>query len=346
MDDALYGKRDKRGDWKPNKALAYPPVFVWPVQPLGFLRWLLGPGGYILSWNLLYAAVGILLWLYATPSMDTMRTLSPGWIAFLFARNALLTLVFFGAFHLRLYVQRRQGTSFKFNGKWPAKEPNSDFLFGSQNLDNMIWTFASAVPVWTAFEALTLWAFANGVIPTVDFAEHPVYCVALMLAIPLIRELHFYAVHRLIHVPLLYRTVHKLHHNNVNPGPWSGLAMHPVEHLLYFSVIFVHWVVPSNPIHAIFTITHTGLAPAPGHAGFDKVVLSDGAAIDTHCYDHYLHHKYFECNYADGAVPLDKWFGTFHDGTKASQERMDERFLAAARRSQEKQARRAARQAG
>ena len=30
---------------------------------------------------------------------------------------------------------------------------------------------------------------------------------------------------------------------------------------------------------------------------------------------HYLHHKYFEVNYADGIFPLDKLFGTFHDGT-------------------------------
>jgi sterol desaturase/sphingolipid hydroxylase (fatty acid hydroxylase superfamily) len=40
----------------------------------------------------------------------------------------------------------------------------------------------------------------------------------------------------------------------------------------------------------------------------------------------YLHHKYYECNYADGVVPLDKWFGTFHDGSREAQEAMDRRF--------------------
>jgi hypothetical protein len=29
-------------------------------------------------------------------------------------------------------------------------------------------------------------------------------------------------------------------------------------------------------------------------------------------------------------LPLDKWFGPFHDGTKEAQQRMDERFLARA----------------
>jgi len=30
---------------------------------------------------------------------------------------------------------------------------------------------------------------------------------------------------------------------------------------------------------------------------------------------HYLHHRYFNCNYGNPAVPWDKWFGSFHDGT-------------------------------
>jgi sterol desaturase/sphingolipid hydroxylase (fatty acid hydroxylase superfamily) len=116
--------------------------------------------------------------------------------------------------------------------------------------------------------------------------------------------------------------------------------MHPIEHLLYFSGVLIHWIVPSNPVHAIFHLAHAGLAPAPGHAGFDKIVVGEESAIDTHSYDHYLHHKYFECNYADGVIPLDKWFGTFHDGSSEAQERMDKRFMEQARRRAEKKARR------
>ena len=43
-------------------------------------------------------------------------------------------------------------------------------------------------------------------------------------------------------------------------------------------------------------------------------------------YFHYLHHRYFECNYSgDGTVPLDKWFGTWHDGTTEGHTVMRER---------------------
>ena len=45
--------------------------------------------------------------------------------------------------------------------------------------------------------------------------------------------------------------------------------MHPIEHLLYFSVVLIHWVVPSHPLHFLFNAQHTALTPAPGHTGFE-----------------------------------------------------------------------------
>ncbi len=76
----------------------------------------------------------------------------------------------------------------------------------------------------------------------------------------------------------------------------------------------------------MIALVHAGLSPAPGHAGFERVVLQDGRAVDLDCYAHYLHHKYFECNYADGILPLDKWFGTFHDGSADSHKKMLDRL--------------------
>jgi sterol desaturase/sphingolipid hydroxylase (fatty acid hydroxylase superfamily) len=323
MDDAAYGARDKGGHWKPFRLVEYPAVFVWPLRPLAIARWLFAYPGYILPWNLLYAAAAVGVWLYLTPSVLTLQSMAPGWIAFVLARNACLVLLFFGAFHLRLYIRRSQGSFCKYNPRW-LDVGNPVFLFRDQTRDNMFWTLASGVPIWTAYEVVTLWVFANGYIPWVSWDAHPAYLVLLMLLIPLLREVHFYLVHRLLHVPVLYRMVHKLHHNNVNPGPWSGLSMHPVEHLLYFSGVLIHWLVPSHPVHALFHLVHAGLSPVPGHTGFEKVVVGKDA-VDTECYAHYLHHKYFECNYADGAIPLDRWFGTFHDGSDAAHEAMRRR---------------------
>ena len=59
------------------------------------------------------------------------------------------------------------------------------------------------------------------------------------------RGIHFFCVHRCMHPwwrsrnglaqgdigAFLYRWVHSLHHKSHNPGPWSSLSMHPVEHV-------------------------------------------------------------------------------------------------------------------
>ncbi len=79
-----------------------------------------------------------------------------------------------------------------------------------------------------------LWAYANGYAPWLDFAENPWTLAFVALVVPIIHEFHFFCIHRLIHTPLLYKWVHSVHHNSVNPSPWSSLSMHPVEHLLYF----------------------------------------------------------------------------------------------------------------
>jgi sterol desaturase/sphingolipid hydroxylase (fatty acid hydroxylase superfamily) len=150
----------------------------------------------------------------------------------------------------------------------------------------------------------------------------------MMLVIPMLRDAHFYVVHRILQIPVLYRWVHALHHKNVNPTPWTGLAMHPVEHFFYFTGVLIHMVVPSNPLHAVFHLLHSVFGAAQGRTGFAKVAVADSLALNTDSYGHYVHHKYFECNNANGVIPLDKRFGTFHDGSKEAQEAMDRRFLA------------------
>ena len=68
------------------------------------------------------------------------------------------------------------------------------------------------------------------------------------------------------------------------------------------------------------------MAPVPGHSGFERVEVGDGS-FATSGYAHYLHHKYFEVNYGgDGLVPLDKWFGTWHDGSREGEVLMNDRF--------------------
>jgi hypothetical protein len=60
-----------------------------------------------------------------------------------------------------------------------------------------------------------------------------------------------------------------------------------------------------------------------GHISFDKIETSEESAFDSHAYGHYLHHKYFEVNYGDGLVPLDKLFCAWRDGAPEADARMN-----------------------
>ncbi|QYZ72107.1 sterol desaturase family protein [Neotabrizicola shimadae] len=325
MDDLKFGTRDKRGNWTPNEPAGTAPVFVWPPRPLAVLKWL---PGYFFPYNILFFLSALAWWNWVIPPVEVMQTLAWGWVLKLFAVNAVAVFLWYFAFELQLYIRRAQGNRFKYNGKFPADAPSDVFWFRSQNLDNVLRGFLSGVPLWTAVQVIVLWAFANGYAPWLSFADHPVYLALLCLVVPVIHEFHFFCIHRLIHTPLLYKWVHSVHHNSINPSPWSSLSMHPVEHLLYFSTIFYHLIIPSNPIIAIYQLHVAGFGAVPGHVGFDKIEVTDETTVDSHAYIHYLHHKYFEVNYGDGLIPIDKWLGTFHDGSKDSDEQMKARFQA------------------
>jgi sterol desaturase/sphingolipid hydroxylase (fatty acid hydroxylase superfamily) len=323
MDDLKFGTRNKRGDWTPGEALQTGPLIAFPVRPVAILKWL---PSYFLPWNVFFFLTAVVFWVWLTPSMETLKTLSASWIAYLFVRNCAWVLLWYGAFELILYIKRRQGTSFKYNAKWPSDNHSDVFMFKSQNADNIIRTFASGVPIWTAYEVVILWVFANGWVPWMTWADNKWWLIGFGLLIPLFHDVHFYLIHRMIHIPILYKWVHSVHHNSVNPSPWSSLSMHPVEHLLYWSGALIHLIVPSHPLLALYHLQFAGTGAIVGHIGFDKIVVGEDTGVDSHAYAHYLHHKYFEVNYADGSVPLDKWFGTWHDGTKEGDRRMEARW--------------------
>ena len=314
MAEGDWGKRDSRGEWLPDVLPKPSPLFSLPWKPVEVIKYLFGWMGFYVPYNLFYAILAIVAWVFFTPDAARTARFEAGWIAEIYLRNAALLLLVSGVLHLRLYTTRGQGTKFKYTNKWLAAN-DSKFLFRNQTFDNVFWNFVSGCVIWTAYEAVTLWAFSNHIIPYVDWRAHPVSFVLLMLAVPYLRVTHFYVTHVFTHWRPLYRVSHYLHHNNINIGPWSGLSMHPIEHVIYLSGVLLHWVIPSHPIHAIYHLIHAGVSPAVGHTGFNRFVIKGESGLANSNFFHYLHHRFFTVNYGNESVPLDKWFGSFHDGS-------------------------------
>lgn len=301
--------------WTPGLPLTVPAPLLWPPQPLKVLKYLFGFPGLFFPWLAFYAGIAVGLWTILEASGVDLTRLSAGWIVPVFVFNEALAASFYGAWHYVLYGRRLQGVLFKYNSSWP-KERSDLFLFGKPLASNIFWSLASGVPVWTTYLVLTLWAQATGITPVTSWSQSPVYCALLLFGLVFFHAVHFYVVHRIIHWQPLYDAVHYLHHANVNPSPWTGLAMHPVEHLFYFSGVLLLWVIPATPIHVLYFMTVVGLAPAEGHCGFGKVVVGE-RSFATDNYYHYLHHKFFRVNFGDSLlIPIDRLFGTFHDGVR------------------------------
>ena len=272
-------------------------------------------------------AMSILVWRWASPSGATAVTLRFDWVALVWLRNLAIVLAVAGGTHLWLFRWTKQGDDLRYDSR-PLAKGKRVFLFRDQVVDNMVLTLGPAVIVWTIVEVFLLWARAN------DFglSTGPVggtWIVLLIILIPWWSVLCFSIGHRLLHLGPVYRQVHSWHHKNVNLGPWSGLAMHPAEHVVLFSDVVLLLIVPWHPVHLYFMLLHHGIGAPLSHTGFDAVVLPGRARFRVGDFHHQLHHRYLECNYGGLESPIDDMLGTFHDGTVEADEAMRKRRRAA-----------------
>ena len=251
-------------------------------------------------------------------------TFSPESIGLVWFRNAGLMALVAGGLHWWLYVRRSQGQEYKYVDRWPATD-SAKFLWRHQVRDNMFWSLASGVTIWSLYEALTLWAWSSGRINGLGWDEAPVYLAVMTTLVLFWSTTHFWLNHRLLHWRPLYRAAHELHHRNVNIGPWTGISMHPIEHLIYFSVFLLWWVVPAHPTVIILSGCFNGLSPAVTHSGFDQLTLGRRARVTVGDLFHQLPHRHFEVNYGNTPSPIDALAGTWHDGTDEAQEELRHR---------------------
>jgi len=324
-------------NWRPEEKVENNPLFSWPIHFKGLLAW------YFNAWKpnseyAIFLLMSLLTWFFfQVPLREIQLSTWPSWefanwhwVTQIYLRNLFYTLLFAGGFHLYFYTYVQQRDVYKYEKR--ALSPDSSrFTFGKQVYDNMFWSLVSGVSIWTAYETFCLYAISSGWTPLYELNDGAIWFCALFLLIPLWISLHFYLGHRLLHWPPLYKISHAVHHRNINTGPWTGISMHPIEHIIYFSSVLIHLFVPSHPIHIFFHLYSLSISAIFGHVGYDALVIGGKVRIAIGHFHHQLHHRYFECNYGAVEVPCDVWAGTFDDGSaearKRLREKTRERFL-------------------
>ena len=313
----------KGWNYLPEVPLKTSPFFVWPLNPVEMLKWLWN-SWFLISENLIIVGIAFACYLWFQPPLEDLDTFEIGWIAQMYLRNILLTLIVAGSLHLWFYTYSAQGQKLRFDPR-PLMINGKQFTLGGQVRDNMVWTLGTGVLIWTAFEAICFWALANGYMRLITFEADPVWFVAIFFLIPIWESFYFYLIHRLLHVPFLYRHVHSLHHRNINVGPWSGMSMHPVEQAIFLGSVFIHILIGAPPEHILFHLQYYLLPALTPHTGFQGLLVGDKNRLSLGTFHHQMHHRYFECNYGSLKNPWDKRFGSFHDGTVEANERMQAR---------------------
>ena len=268
-----------------------------------------------------------LVWLPALPA--AAEGLAAAWVARVVAFNLAAMVLLVGSWHAATHGGAAAGSDVaagplaeykynKVNPYGPAAAPDGN-LRREVLLQTLGWLQAAALqcaflrlyatrtvvgglayaPFWAGGPPLSLASLA-----------HPAtqWNVACVLAVTYWREVHFYLCHRGMHPwsaegaasagrrgpwwdggGLLYRVAHSWHHKSTNPGPWSGLSMHPLEHALYFSCAYLlplaAGVAPALAVHPmvfLYCLFHACVAPIAGHDGH----AAPGGGSDYH----YLHH--------------------------------------------------------
>lgn len=307
----------------PDVPLQVSPFFTWPLRPRAMLAWIWN-AWFLITERLIIVGVAFASLAFFQPPLEETQTLAFGWVTEMYLRNLVLMTLVAGGLHLYFYTFTRQGQRLKYDTR-PMMKNGKQFTLGGQVRDNMFWTLASGVTIWTGYEVLLFWSMVNGYAPVITWASNPIWFVALFLLIPVWESFYFYWIHRFLHIPFFYKHVHALHHRNINVGPWSGMSMHPVEHLIFLGSVLIHFIVPANPVHILFHLQYYALTAATTHTGFEGLVVKDKNRMKLGTFHHQMHHRYFECNYGSLELPWDKLFGSFHDGTEAANDRIKDR---------------------
>jgi len=286
MTDLSHDPEQDRWNHHPGQRVALNPLFSWPPAPRAVLAWYKGAWLQITALSIPFL-LAIAIWIVFIPPLTEMQSFAPAWMARVWLANLLPQILVAGGLHWWLYARKAQGKTKKFDARDLAYK-NGSFTFGNQLWDNVFWTLGSAITVATLYQWGIFWAMANGYVPTVTFAQAPIWCLVWLALIPMWSGLHYYWVHRLEHHPRLYSRVHALHHRNVNVGPRSGISNHWYENLLYFSTYWIHLLVPSHPLHLTFHAMFQQISPVMSHSGFEKIMAGSTEAARAGDFFHQL----------------------------------------------------------
>lgn len=190
-----------------------------------------------------------------------------------------------------------------FPDKWQQRKLSTRRYKSGQLRREIGWSVITSI-LFSLAGVLTLILWQNG--DTNVYTEINTYGwwylpLSLLLSF-FIHETYYYWVHRLMHHPAIFRSVHKVHHDSNTTSPFTAFSFHPLEGLLQAIVLpFTLIIIPLHPIVILFNLMVMTFSSVINHlnieiypSGFNKHFVGKWLIGATH---HSLHHKHFKFNF-------------------------------------------------
>lgn len=123
-----------------------------------------------------------------------------------------------------------------------------------------------------------------------------------LLAALVLQETYYYWFHRWMHIPVVFRVVHKWHHDSHIASPWTAFSFHPLEGLIQAAFLpLILLFLPMNLYVLVLLLTIMSVSSVINHLDievypkwFAKNFLTRSLIGATH---HSLHHKQYKYNF-------------------------------------------------
>jgi len=220
-----------------------------------------------------------------------------------------------GYLHMKYYVGQRDAAHL-----WKC-QPNN-WLPRRDEIHEMVVGWFSLTLGSVLSAGLATWIFNGGYTSLYfEFGKHGI--LWSLLEFPLVfipTDYITYWLHRIYHMPFLYKHFHKLHHTYKQPTAFSVTAIHPVEFFniqaVYIAPMFLMDIHAGVYIFYILYIYYHGIVD---HSGINfKALWFQPWQPD--CIFHDNHHQYFHVNFGFNVTLWDRLHGTLRQKDKIYRE--------------------------
>jgi Delta7-sterol 5-desaturase len=128
------------------------------------------------------------------------------------------------------------------------------------------------------------------------------YFVLSIFVMLIVHDAYFYWTHRFMHLPKIFKIVHRSHHLSTNPTPWAAFSFHPLEAIISIGIIPINvFIIPSHPFALFSFLTIMTLINVMGHLGYElfsqKMINHKIGKWQNTSTNHNIHHRHSKYNF-------------------------------------------------